>query len=132
MEKISIAQTEEDATQELFPPFPVPLLDPYEAYELFHNQYGTGLPGDLEILQAEGTFCCQSGRPLMVGEKRRMARQQKSRKAGKDMCWLSAWYRETYLQDQLIELHNKQNRLQEIPEAIQNLLDEMGKKKKRA
>lgn len=37
---------------------------------------------------------------------------------------------ETYLQDQLIELHNKQNRLQEIPEAIQNLLDEMGEEEK--
>ncbi|WP_416182141.1 type I restriction-modification system subunit M [Acidaminococcus timonensis] len=129
MEKISIAQAEEDATQELFRHFStVPLLDPYEAYELFHNQYGR-IAGDLEILQAEGLSAANQVDPHMVVKK----------KNGKEVEVQEGWQghmlafsmvQETYLQDQLIELHNKQNRLQEIPEAIQNLLDEMGEEEK--
>lgn len=129
MEKISIAQAEEDATQELFRHFStVPLLDPYEAYELFHNQYGR-IAGDLEILQAEGLSAANQVDPHMVVKK----------KNGKEVEVQEGWQghvlafslvQETYLQDQLIELHNKQNRLQKIPEAIQNLLDEMGEEEK--
>lgn len=129
MEKISIAQAEEDATQELFLHFStVPLLDPYEAYELFHNQYGR-IAGDLEILQAEGLSAANQVDPHMVVKKKN-GKEAEVQEGWQGHVLAFSLVQETYLQDQLIELHNKQNRLQEIPEAIQNLLDEMGEEEK--
>lgn len=124
MDKITIVQMEEEATQELFQHFStVSLLDPYEAYELFHNQYGR-IAGELEILQGEGLKAANKVDPHMVVKK----------KNGKDVEVQEGWQghvlsfdlvQKTCLKEQLEDLQNKQNRLQEIPEEIQSQLEEM-------
>ena len=129
MESISIVQAEEEATQELFRHFStVPLLDPYEAYELFHNQYGK-IAGDLEILQAEGLPAANQVDPHMVVKKKN-GKEAEVQEGWQGHVLSFSLVQETYLKEQLADLQNQQNRLQEIPDEIQNLLDEMGEEEK--
>jgi type I restriction enzyme M protein len=129
MESISIVQAEKEATQELFRHFStVPLLDPYEAYELFHNHYGN-IAGDLEILQTEGLSAANQVDPHMVVKKKN-GKEAEVQEGWQGHVLSFSLVQETYLKEQLTDLQNQQNRLQEIPDEIQNLLDEMGEEEK--
>ena len=129
MNEISIDRTGEDITQELFQRFSaIPLLDPYEAYELFHNQYGK-IAADLEILQAEGLTAANKVDPRMVVKKKN-GRDEEVQEGWQGRVLSFALVQETYLKGPLEALQNKQNRLQEIPEEIQNLLDELTEEEK--
>ena len=129
MSEISIDRTGEDITQELFQRFStIPLLDPYEAYELFHNQYGK-IAADLEILQAEGLTAANKVDPRMVVKKKN-GRDEEVQEGWQGRVLSFELVQETYLKGPLEALQNKQNRLQEIPEEIQNLLDELTEEEK--
>ena len=129
MNEISIDRTGEDITQELFQRFSaIPLLDPYEAYELFHNQYGK-IAADLEILQAEGLTAANKVDPRMVVKKKN-GRDEEVQEGWQGRVLSFELVQETYLKGPLEALQNKQNRLQEIPEEIQNLLDELTEEEK--
>ena len=91
-ESLSIVKTEEEITTDLLNKFEtIPLVDKYEAYEIFHTGYEQ-ISGDLEIIQSEGWDAARQVDPNMV-LKRKMGEKQKCRRDGKDIYCLLRWYR---------------------------------------
>ena len=109
---------------ELFKRFTgIPLLDPYQAYEIFEEQYGA-IAGDLELIQAEGMEAVRTVDPNMVIKK----------KNGKDAEVQDGWkghildfdlVQRVCLAEQLDSLTQKSNELSEIPGSYEELLESL-------
>jgi type I restriction enzyme M protein len=70
-EALSIPKMEEEAAAGIFKRFEkIPLLDPYQAYEIFENQYSSTVSGDLELIQSEGIQAVKKVDPNMVIKKK--------------------------------------------------------------
>ena len=121
-EKLSIPVAEEEVAADIFHRFEkIPLLDPYQAYEIYEDQYGQ-ISGDLELMQAEGMQAVKQVDPNMVIKK----------KNGKDAEVQDGWkghilpfalVQEVCLPDQLKAIHEKSERLAEIPSSCDELLE---------
>ena len=68
--ELSIPKKEESLANDLFGRFAgIPLLDPYQAYEIFEEKYGE-ISGDLELIQTEGMDAVRGVDPNMVVKKK--------------------------------------------------------------
>lgn len=121
-ESLSIPKTEEHIASDIFARFyQVPLIDPYQAYEIFEGEFAT-VSGDLELIQAEGMQAVKQVDPNMVIKK----------KDGKDHEVQEGWkghilpfelVQQVCLSDQVNALKEKQDQLSEIPSSYEELLD---------
>lgn len=121
-ESLSIPKTEEHIASDIFARFyQVPLIDPYQAYEIFEGKFAT-VSGDLELIQAEGMQAVKQVDPNMVIKK----------KDGKDHEVQEGWkghilpfelVQQVCLSDQVNALKEKQDQLAEIPSSYEELLD---------
>lgn len=121
-ESLSIPKTEEHIASDIFARFhQVPLIDPYQAYEIFEGAFAT-VSGDLELLQAEGMQAVKQVDPNMVIKK----------KDGKDHEVQEGWkghilpfelVQQVCLSGQVNALREKQDQLAEIPSSYEELLD---------
>ena len=128
---VSIARAEDEITNELFRRMEsVPLVDPYEAYELFHSHYEK-ISGDLELIQTEGKETVTQVDPKMVLKK----------KNGSDAEVQEGWkghilpfelVQKTLLAREYEEIEDKKKRLQEIPSERDALLEELDEEEKEA
>lgn len=123
-ESLSIPKTEEHIASDIFARFDqVPLIDPYQAYEIFEGAFAT-VSGDLELIQAEGMQAVKQVDPNMVIKK----------KDGKDHEVQEGWkghilpfelVQQVCLSDQVNALKKKQDQLAEIPSSYEELLDSL-------
>ena len=121
-ESLSIPKTEEHIASDIFARFyQVPLIDPYQAYEIFEGAFAT-VSGDLELIQAEGMQAVKQVDPNMVIKK----------KDGKDHEVQEGWkghilpfelVQQVCISDQVNALKEKQDQLSEIPSSYEELLD---------
>ena len=128
---VSIARAEDEITNELFRRMEsVPLVDPYEAYELFHSHYEK-ISGDLELIQTEGKETVTQVDPNMVLKK----------KNGSDAEVQEGWkghilpfelVQKTLLAREYEAIEDKKKRLQEIPSERDALLEELDEEEKEA
>lgn len=128
---VSIARAEDEITNELFRRMEsVPLVDPYEAYELFHSHYEK-ISGDLELIQTEGKEAVTQVDPNMVLKK----------KNGSDAEVQEGWkghilpfelVQKMLLAREYEAIEDKKKRLQEIPSERDALLEELDEEEKEA
>lgn len=126
---VSVVRAEDQITNELFRRMKsVPLVDPYEAYELFHSNYEQ-ISGDLELIQTEGRNVVTQVNPNMVLKK----------KNGTDTEIQEGWkghilpfelVQQTFLAKEYQDVEEKRKRLQEIPSEQEALLEELDEDEK--
>lgn len=126
---VSVVRAEDQITNELFRRMEsVPLVDPYEAYELFHSGYEQ-ISGDLELIQTEGRKAITQVDPNMVLKK----------KNGTDTEIQEGWkghilpfelVQQTFLAKEYQDVEEKKKRLQEIPSEQEALLEELDEEEK--
>lgn len=126
---VSVVRAEDQITNELFRRMKsVPLVDPYEAYELFHSNYDQ-ISGDLELIQTEGRNVVTQVDPNMILKK----------KNGTDTEVQEGWkghilpfelVQKTFLAKEYQDIEEKRKRLQEIPSEQEALLEELDEDEK--
>ena len=123
-ETLSVPRTEEELAASIFKRFKdIPLLDPYQAYEIFEGAF-PGIAGDLELIQTEGMKAVTQVDPNMVVKK----------KNGKDVEVQEGWkghilpfdlVERVCLKDALSALTEKENELAEIPSSYDELIESL-------
>jgi type I restriction enzyme M protein len=123
-ETLSVPRTEEELAASIFKRFKdIPLLDPYQAYEIFEGAF-PGIAGDLELIQTEGMKAVTQVDPNMVVKK----------KNGKDVEVQEGWkghilpfdlVERICLKDALNALTEKENELAEIPSSYDELIESL-------
>lgn len=123
-ETLSVPRTEEELAASIFKRFKdIPLLDPYQAYEIFEGAF-PGIAGDLELIQTEGMKAVTQVDPNMVVKK----------KNGKDVEVQEGWkghilpfdlVERVCLKDALNALTEKENELAEIPSSYDELIESL-------
>ena len=123
-ETLSVPRTEEELAASIFKRFKdIPLLDPYQAYEIFEGAF-PGISGDLELIQTEGMKAVTQVDPNMVVKK----------KNGKDVEVQEGWkghilpfdlVERVCLKDALNALTEKENELAEIPSSYDELIESL-------
>lgn len=126
---VSVVRAEDQITNELFRRMKsVPLVDPYEAYELFHSNYDQ-ISGDLELIQNEGRNVVTQVDPNMILKK----------KNGTDTEVQEGWkghilpfelVQKTFLAKEYQDIEEKRKRLQEISSEQEALLEELDEDEK--
>ena len=99
------------------------LVDKYEAYEIFKNEYDS-ISGDLELIQGEGKEAVRQVDPNMVIKK----------KNGKDTEIQEGWkghiipfelVQDTLLKEDVTKIENMKSQLQEISSSYESILSEL-------
>ena len=122
VETLSISKTEDFLAKDLFKKFEnVPLLDAYEAYEIFENQYQK-IEGDLELIQAEGKQAIRVVDPNMVVKKKK-DREVEIQEGWKGHVLPFDLIQNLYLKEELQSLKDKQDELSSIPSQLEELID---------
>lgn len=107
---------------------PIALIDKYEAYQLLDDHWTT-IAIDLEVIQTEGFKATKQVDPNIVTKK----------KDGKDQEVQEGWLghimpftlvQQTYLNSELQQLQQKENRLAEISAEIEEILDSLSEEEK--
>lgn len=123
-ETLSVPKVEEALAASIFRRFKdIPLLDPYQAYEIFEGAF-PGIAGDLELIQTEGMKAVVQVDPNMVVKK----------KNGKDVEIQEGWKGHilpfdlvvrVFLKNDLDALTEKENELAEIPSGYDELIESL-------
>ena len=122
VETLSISKTEDFLAKDLFKKFEnVPLLDAYEAYEIFENQYQK-IEGDLELIQAEGKQAIRIVDPNMVVKKKK-DKEVEIQEGWKGHVLPFDLIQNLYLKEELQSLKDKQDELSSIPSQLEELID---------
>ena len=122
VETLSISKTEDFLAKDLFKKFEnVPLLDAYEAYEIFENQYQK-IEGDLELIQAEGKQAIRVVDPNMVVKKKK-DKEVEIQEGWKGHVLPFDLIQNLYLKEELQSLKDKQDELSSIPSQLEELID---------
>lgn len=124
MGELNIAEEEENITQHIFTSLSkIPLVDRYEAYQLFSDKWPT-IAQDLEIIQSEGFKATRKVDPNMVSKK----------KDDKEYEVQEGWVgrilpfdlvQTTYLKEEWTELQQMEERLEQASEDIDVTFDEL-------
>ncbi|MBB5182490.1 type I restriction-modification system subunit M [Catenisphaera adipataccumulans] len=123
-ENLNVAKTEDLLSSELFERFDdIPLVDPYDAYEIFHNAYSV-ISTDLEMIQTEGMKAVKQVDPNMVIKKKNN-KEQEIQDGWKGHILPFDLVQKTFLSDELEKIKQKESRLNEIPSEYENILSEM-------
>ena len=128
---LNIAQTSTIIGDELFNRLnPLALIDPYEAYQDFDNQW-IEISTDLEMIQTEGFDCTKMVDPKMVIKK-------KNNKEDEVQDGLLGHIipfdlvQETYLKEDKQSLLSKKNRVSEIESSIDEILESLTEDEKQS
>ena len=131
MAAINISQEEALLSKELFARLKtIALIDKYEAYQLLDDSW-LNIAVDLEMIQTEGFKASKQVDPHMVMKK----------KNGKEQEVQEGWIghimpfelvQKTYLNDELQNLKQNENRLVEISSAYEEILDSLSEEEKEA
>lgn len=123
-ETLSVPKTEEALTASIFRRFKdIPLLDPYQAYEIFEEAF-PGITGDIELIQTEGMKAVVQVDPNMVVKK----------KKGKNVEVQEGWkghilpfdlVERVFLKNDIDALTEKENDLAEIPSGYDELIESL-------
>lgn len=120
-ETLSIPKTEDSITSEIFRRFTdVPLLDPYQAYEIFEDQYEK-ISGDLELIQTEGMEAVKKVDPNMVIKKKNN-KETEVQEGWKGHVLPFELIQNSCLTEAVSSLKEKQDQLAEIPGSYDELL----------
>ncbi|MCI1208526.1 MAG: type I restriction-modification system subunit M [Treponema sp.] len=106
----------------------IPLVDPYEAYQILDDNWGT-IAADLEVLQTEGLDAVKKVDPHMVTKK----------KDGKETDVQDGWVghvlpftlvQQTLMKDELDAVQKKEDRLSEITSQYDEILESLSEDEK--
>ena len=128
---LNIAQTSTIISDELFNRLkPLALIDPYEAYQDFDNQW-IEISTDLEMIQTEGFDCTKVVDPNMVIKKKNNKEDEVQE------GWLGHiipfdLVQENYLKEDKQSLLSKQNRVSEIESLIEVILESLTEDEKQS
>lgn len=128
---LNIAQTSTIISDELFNRLkPLALIDPYEAYQDFDNQW-IEISTDLEMIQTEGFDCTKVVDPNMVIKKKNNKEDEVQE------GWLGHiipfdLVQENYLKEDKQSLLSKQNRVSEIESSIKEILESLTEDEKQS
>ena len=128
---LNIAQTSTIISDELFNRLkPLALIDPYEAYQDFDNQW-IEISTDLEMIQTEGFDCTKLVDPKMVIKKKNNKEDEVQD------GWLGHiipldLVQELYLKEDKQTLLSKQNRVSEIESSIEEILESLTEDEKQS
>ncbi len=124
MEEVELSKEESRLSEKLFARLEsVPLVDPYEAYQLLDDEW-KNISVDLEIIQTEGFEAVRKVDPNLVLKK----------KSGKTQEIQEGWIghvipfefvQDTILAEEKKELKEKEHRLAEIPSKIEEILESL-------
>lgn len=136
---LNIAQTSTIISDELFNRLkPIALIDPYEAYQDFDNQW-IEISTDLEMIQTEGFDCTKLVDPKMVIKKKNnMVIKKKNNKEDEVQDgWLGHiipldLVQELYLKEDKQTLLSKQNRVSEIESSIEEIIESLTEDEKQS
>lgn len=119
---LSIVKTEDEITQNLFEKLDsVPLIDKYEAYEIFYTAF-TSISGDLESIQTEGIKAIRQVDPNMVIKKKNN-KDHEIQEGWKGHILPFRLVQEELLKEDLNQIQQKQQELNEIPSAYDEILE---------
>lgn len=119
---LSIVKTEDEITQNLFEKLDsVPLIDKYEAYEIFYTAF-TSISGDLESIQTEGIKAIRQVDPNMVIKKKNN-KDHEIQEGWKGHILPFALVQEELLKEDLNQIQQKQQELNEIPSEYDEILE---------
>ena len=128
---LNIAQTSTIISDELFNRLkPLALIDPYEAYQDFDNQW-IEISTDLEMIQTEGFDCTKLVDPKMVIKKKNNKEDEVQD------GWLGHiipldLVQEVYLKEDKQTLLSKQNRVSEIESSIEEIFESLTEDEKQS
>ena len=128
---LNIAQTSTIISDELFNRLkPIALIDPYEAYQDFDNQW-IEISTDLEMIQTEGFDCTKLVDPKMVIKKKNNKEDEVQD------GWLGHiipldLVQELYLREDKQTLLSKQNRVSEIESSIEEIIESLTEDEKQS
>lgn len=128
---LNIAQTSTIISDELFNRLkPLALIDPYEAYQDFDNQW-IEISTNLEMIQTEGFDCTKVVDPNMVIKKKNNKEDEVQE------GWLGHiipfdLVQENYLKEDKQSLLSKQNRVSEIESLIEEILESLTEDEKQS
>lgn len=123
-ETLSIVKTEDTLTEDVFRRFAdIPLVDAYEAYEIFKMKYDK-IAGDLEIIQQETIKAVNVVEPVMVVKKKN-GREIEVQDGWKGRILPFALVQKNLLSQEVQQIEAKQDRLQEIPSVYETILEEL-------
>lgn len=128
---LNIAQTSTIISDELFNRLkPIALIDPYEAYQDFDNQW-IEISTDLEMIQTEGFDCTKLVDPKMVIKKKNNKEDEVQD------GWLGHiipldLVQELYLKEDKQTLLSKQNRVSEIESSIEEIIESLTEDEKQS
>ncbi len=119
---LSIVKTEDEITQNLFEKLDsVPLIDKYEAYEIFYTAF-TSISGDLESIQTEGIKAIRQVDPNMVIKKKNN-KDHEIQEGWKGHILPFRLVQEKLLKEDLNQIQQKQQELNEIPSEYDEILE---------
>ena len=119
---LSIVKTEDEITQNLFEKLDsVPLIDKYEAYEIFYTAF-TSISGDLESIQTEGIKAIRQVDPNMVIKKKNN-KDHEIQEGWKGHILPFRLVQEELLKEDLNQIQQKQQELNEIPSKYDEILE---------
>lgn len=119
---LSIVKTEDEITQNLFEKLDsVPLIDKYEAYEIFYTTF-TSISGDLESIQTEGIKAIRQVDPNMVIKKKNN-KDHEIQEGWKGHILPFRLVQEELLKEDLNQIQQKQQELNEIPSEYDEILE---------
>ena len=119
---LSIVKTEDEITQNLFEKLDsVPLIDKYEAYEIFYTTF-TSISGDLESIQTEGIKAIRQVDPNMVIKKKNN-KDHEIQEGWKGHILPFRLVQEELLKEDLNQIQQKQQELNEIPSKYDEILE---------
>lgn len=122
--QISIVQTQEAENNALLTRYEnIPLIDKYEAYEIFHEGF-VNLAGDLEIIQAEGWASVRQVDANMVIKKVR-GREQEVQDGWKGHILPFELVQKEMLPEELAVIEHKKQRLADIPSLQNDIFEEL-------
>ena len=128
---LNIAQTSTIISDELFNRLkPLALINPYEAYQDFDNQW-IEISTDLEMIQTEGFDCTKVVDPNMVIKKKNNKEDEVQE------GWLGHiipfdLVQENYLNEDKQSLLSKQNRVSEIESSVEEILESLTEDEKQS
>lgn len=128
-ETASIPKAEDAIAQAIFDRFKqIPLVDPYEAYEIFKTHYDQ-IAGDLELIQTEDMAAVKQVDPNMVVKKKR-GRDTEVQEGWKGHILPFDLVQKQLLSEDLQHLETQNARLQDIPSEYETILEELSEEDK--
>lgn len=124
-ENVSTVKQEDAITGDIFRRLDdAVLIDRYEAYELFKNEFDNVISGDLETIQEEGIASVKLVDPNMVVKKKNNI-DAEIQEGWKGHILPFELVQKECLSDELVAIQKDQERLQEIPSEYEEILDSM-------